>query len=53
MRDRVRHLEGLVKGALAAVPSEEEGEASGQVLTNSEESRYVGATHWAAILEDV
>ncbi|TVY34249.1 Fusarisetin A cluster transcription factor [Lachnellula subtilissima] len=54
MRDRVRHLEGLVKGALAAVPlSENEGEASGQVLTDSDESRYVGSTHWAAILEDI
>ncbi|TVY14500.1 Fusarisetin A cluster transcription factor fsa6 [Lachnellula arida] len=54
MRDRVRHLEGLVKGALAAAPpSENEGEASGQVLTNSDESRYVGSTHWTAILEDI
>ena len=28
-------------------------ESSGKVLLGSEESTYVGATHWAAILEDV
>jgi hypothetical protein len=27
--------------------------SSGQVLLGSNESTYVGATHWAAILEDV
>lgn len=62
MRERVRHLEGLVKGVIGDVDVEgkrEEGqgrgESRGNVVVDERvgESTYVGATHWAAILEDV
>lgn len=64
MRDRVRHLEGLVKGAIvngnmSGVSGHGQGkgeeESRGRVVINEREGEntYVGATHWAAILEDV
>lgn len=56
MRDRVKHLETLVKDVLAPNSGEAKGnkeQGSGVVVMKEGESRYVGATHWAAILEDV
>jgi hypothetical protein len=50
---------GLNNSGVDQVPYHEKGTiatssaSSGQVLLGSNESTYVGATHWAAILEDV
>jgi hypothetical protein len=68
----MKHLESLVKGAMASQPSDEPSDpggkshsplsdrashaemgvsdASGRVINDA---TYVGATHWAAILDDV
>jgi len=35
------------------VPKEEAFHSSGQVLLSANQTTYVGATHWAAILDDV
>ncbi|TAQ91316.1 hypothetical protein B7494_g299 [Chlorociboria aeruginascens] len=83
MQNRLKHLEGLVKGAMSGqIPMESESlgsnslsstnfpttvrlqthnsinsggsEAiSGKLLIDENETTYVGATHWAAILEDI
>ncbi len=84
MQNRLKHLENLVKEAMAGQTprvmnedaaevssqvrsepvsngsdvqsisnTEISGPRSGQVLVYSTESTYVGATHWAAILENV
>jgi hypothetical protein len=48
--------EDSVSKTSASKPDTEErivGSLSGQVVHGSSESTYVGATHWAAILEDV
>jgi hypothetical protein len=60
MQNRLKHLETLVKDVMAAqspaakraIPSVS-GPASGQVVQGMNEVTYVGATHWAAILDDV
>ncbi|KAJ5587535.1 uncharacterized protein N7459_003300 [Penicillium hispanicum] len=92
MQNRLEHLESLVKGAMASLPSNghdgsasnsltfspdsasqlqaptdirgtsvetpiyaEDGvsNASGQVILGPNETTYVGATHWAAMLDDI
>jgi hypothetical protein len=56
MQVRLNHLESLVKGAMASQPSVDidpraklQNHASGRVV----DATYVGATHWAAMLDDV
>lgn len=56
MQSRLNHLESLVKGAMASQPSDNidaraksQSHVSGRVV----DATYVGATHWAAILDDV
>ena len=81
MQNRLKHLESLVKGAMANRPSDEpidqggeshntpllpdlapnmqshaEMDASdnpGRVVLGPNDTTYVGATHWAAMLDDV
>lgn len=79
MQNRLKHLESLVKGAMASQPSDEPidpggkshsplsgpalqlhkrvemdtSDASGRVILGPNEATYIGATHWAAMLDDV
>jgi hypothetical protein len=79
MQNRLKHLESLVKGAMASQPSNEPidpgvkshsplpniapqlqsnaemsaSDASGRVVLGPNDATYVGATHWAAMLDDV
>lgn len=68
MQNRLEHLEGLVKGAMASRPSDGpqhsdprckrlpnkhvEKDISGR-LVGPNDATYIGTTHWAAMLEDV
>ncbi len=60
MQNRLKHLETLVKDVMAAhspaakltIPSVSDP-ASGQVVQGMSKVTHVGATHWAAILDDV
>lgn len=68
MQNRLKHLESLVKGAMAGQPSNGpqrshpgsatildkhiEKDNSGR-LVGPNGATYIGATHWAAMLEDV
>lgn len=68
MQSRLKHLEGLVKGAIASQPSDEHQHLgpTGRPLLNENVERdtsgrlvgpngvsYIGSIHWAAMLEDV
>lgn len=73
MKDRLKHLETLVKGAMASQDGPENQSSSsmavdetdsqyesplnisgsGRLLQGPTDPTYVGATHWAAILDDV
>ena len=46
-------IQGEVIEPLAAACPSHSSSTSGQVLLKPGESTYIGATHWAAILEDV
>lgn len=68
MQNRLEHLEGLVKGAMASQPSDRplhsdprgtrlpnkhvEKDASGRFV-GPNDATYIGGSHWAAMLEDV
>ncbi|CRG83923.1 putative transcriptional regulatory protein C139,03 [Talaromyces islandicus] len=56
MLNRLNHLESLVKGSMASQPSDDidpraksQNHVSGRVV----DATYVGATHWAAMLDDI
>ena len=79
MQNRLKHLESLVKGAMASQPSDASIDAEGKshsplpdpapplqnsaamgasdtpgrVVLGLNDATYVGATHWAAMLDDV
>jgi len=53
LQTRLRHLESLVKDAMAPKPTQDSFYSTGSVVQNVKETAYVGATHWAAILDDV
>lgn len=76
LQNRLKHLESLVKGAMASQPPDEPidpgskfpsplpdqaqqlqnqgvSNTSGRVVLGLNNATYVGATHWAAMLDDV